>query len=143
MFATCARVQVAHLDRLGLAEGRHDQLRDPIAGLNRERGLSVGVQQQDPHLPSVSRVDQPGGVDQGDPISGGESGAREHQAGVTGWDLDRDPGRHTRPLTGGEGRSLGGVEVEAGVTVVGAARKPGMIAKKLDPKVHRGSVERG
>ena len=48
---------------------------------------------------------------------------------MAGRDLDRDPGADARPLARLERRGLGGVEVEAGVAVVGAAREPGAVAR--------------
>ena len=54
----------------------------------------------------------------------GQPGARQHQAGVARRDLDRDPGADARPLARLDRGRLGGVQVEAGIALVGAAGQP-------------------
>ena len=66
--------------------------------------LGIGVEQQHPHLAAVARVDQAGGVDQGDAVAGGEPGARQDEAGVAIGDLERDAGAHRGPLARAEDR---------------------------------------
>jgi hypothetical protein len=119
---------------------RDDQeLGNPVAGLDHERLLAIGVEQQDPQLATVAGVDQARRVDQGDPVPSGEAASRQHQPGVAGRDLDRDPGPYALPLTGAEAGGLAGVQVEPGIAVVGAGRRDRVLGQepesKFDPRV--------
>ena len=65
-------------------------MRSPASTLN--GSLAVGVQQQHLELAAVALVDQPRRVDERDPVARREARARQHEAGVAGRKLDRDPG---------------------------------------------------
>ncbi len=52
--------------------------------------VAVGVQQQHLQLAAVAGVDQPGRVDERDPVPSGQPGARQHQPGLPLRDLDGD-----------------------------------------------------
>ena len=123
----------ATLERLGGFGGDDQELRDAIARAHLERLVAVGVEQQDAHLAAVARVDQARSVDERDPVARREPRAGQHQAGVTIRDLDGDAGRHGRPLAGSDPASLGGVQVEARVTGMGAGRKPCVLGQPRDP----------
>ena len=76
------------------------QLGDPIAGRDLEARRAVSVEQQHSKLAAVAGVDQPGSVDERDPVPSRQPGPRQHKPGAARGDLDRDPGRDGRPLPG-------------------------------------------
>ena len=78
--------------------GRHHELRDAVARPGPRTPGAVRVQEQHPDLAAVSRVDQPGRVDERDPVPRGQAGARQHEAGVARRNLHRDPGAYAGPL---------------------------------------------
>ena len=76
-------------------------------------GGGIGVEQDHLDLAAVGGVDQAGRVGEADAVPQRDPAAREHEAGVAGWDRDRDAGRHERPPAGGgDRRVLPGTEVE-------------------------------
>jgi len=131
--APLAGGELGHLDGIGGGERDHQQLRDAIAGRDLEGG-GAGVEQEHAHLAAVAGVDQPGRVDQGDPVPGGETGAREHEGRVALGDLDGDAGPHRRPPAGGDRLGLGRVEVQPRVAGVSAGGKRRLLAEPPDRK---------
>ena len=96
------------------------ELRDAVAAVHLVVGVGVGVDQHDLDLAAVGSVDQPGRVHHADAVPHRHPTAGEHEATVPHRDRDRDARRYQRPPTAGaERRGLAGVEVEAGVAVVG------------------------
>ena len=83
--------QLGHLHHVDGYRRHDEQLGDAHAGLDRERVLALGVEQDHPHLSAIPRVDHPGRVDEGDAVPRGEAGARHDEAGVPLRDLDREP----------------------------------------------------
>ena len=109
-------------DPRGGRDERHEQqLRDPVAGLA-PVGLVAEVDEHDADLAAVARVDQPGPVDDGDAVAGGEPGARDDEPGTAVGQRDRDAGRHDRPLAGSQREPLDAAQVEPGVTRARVAR---------------------
>jgi hypothetical protein len=99
-------------------DGHEEELRDPVAGGDLELGRRVRVEEQHPHLAPVTRIDQPGRVDQGHAVPQREAGARQDQSAVSFWDRDRKPGADAHPPAWRNARRLGRVEVQARVVVV-------------------------
>src|SRR5947209_8668253 len=60
----------------------HDQLRQPLATLQRDRPVPVKVDDDHLDLPAVARVDRPWRVDQRQTVLGGEPGPRMDERGV-------------------------------------------------------------
>ena len=59
----------------GIGERDEHELGDPFASADLDRLVSV-IHQEDADLTPVPRVDQPGCVDETDPVSGSETGSR-------------------------------------------------------------------
>ncbi len=75
-------------------------------------------------------------------MPGGEPGSRQHQARVARRNLDRDARADAGPLPRPDRRCLGGVQVEAGIVIVGAAGKARSFPQQVDAQLHERSVER-
>jgi hypothetical protein len=135
-------LELGSLHRLRLRERGQQELGDPVAWLHPEGLLAIGVEKQDADLAPITGVDQPRGVDEGDPVAYGQPRARKDQAGVPRRDLDGNARAHRRPLTGADRRRLRGVEVEAGVSVVGAAREPSSLGKELEAELQLSPMPR-
>jgi len=69
------------LDR-GRLDPHEDELGDAVTGVGVEGLAAVGVEQQDPDLAAVARVDEPRRVDQRDAVLRCRSGARQDERGV-------------------------------------------------------------
>ena len=83
--------------------GLHDELRDPVPAADHDGLVPVVVDQGDLDLAAVAGVDGAGGVDDGQPVAGGEPGAGVQEAGVPGGDGDGDPGGDEGPFAWGQG----------------------------------------
>ena len=106
----------------------------------RARSVFKSSTRTSPRYPESIR---PRRVHERDPVLRGEAGARQHQARVARRDLDRDSGADAGALARAERRRLGGVQVEAGIALVGAAGQPGTVPKQADAELHAAwSVER-
>ena len=57
-----------------------------------ERLVGVGVQEDDAHLAAIARVDEPGSVDDGDAVPGGQAGARQRERRKAGRQAEGDAG---------------------------------------------------
>ena len=128
--------QLLDLDHLGRLHPDQHQLRDPIAGRDLEPRRTVGVQQQHAHLTPVSGVDQTRSVHQRDPVLGGQSGARQHQAGLAIRNLDRHAGADRGPLAGGQHAVLERVQVESGIAGIRPGRQPRAGVEPPDSERH-------
>ena len=100
--ATLAQREFVHLDQTHDGNGRDHELGDPHPGLDGERVVPIAVQENDADLTAIAGVDQPRRVQDADPVTGRESRSRQHEAGMTRGDLDRDSRRDGGPLTGAE-----------------------------------------
>ena len=109
-----------------------DQLGDAHAAGDGDGGVAVEVDQADLDLPAVVRVDGAGGVDDAQPLLGGQPGARVDEADGAQRQGQGDAGAHELPLAGGEGHILGAVEVDAGVAAVGAGGQGQVLVQSLD-----------
>ncbi len=78
------------------------------------------IDQEHLDLAPISGVDQAGRIDQADPAAAGMAAARKHQAGVTRRDRNGDPGRHRDPLPRAENHLMARLQIQAGVTLMGA-----------------------
>ena len=115
---------------------RHDeQLRDAHAGLDGERALVVGVEQDHAHLAAVAGVDHPGRVDDREAVAQGEPRARNDEAGVALGDLDRDAGADRGPLPRADRDLLARAEVEARIAAVGSRRQHRVVAELHDAQL--------
>ena len=123
--------QLVDLFELDLGQLEHDELRNPHARLDDERMSTVGVEHNHLQLAAVARVDQPRGVDDRDPVSVGEPGARLHEAGVARRDRDCEPRADDRPLPGRELDPLAGGEIEPGVAEIRPGRQDRVVASQL------------
>ena len=65
---------------------------------------------------------------------------RQHEAGVAGRHLDRDPGADADPGAGRDQLGLDRAQVEARVAVVGAGRNSGIRAQAGEAQLHAASV---
>src|SRR5262249_19143899 len=83
-------------------------------------------------LAAVAGVDEPGAVDDRDPVFGGKAGPGLDEAGITVWDRDGEPGRNRRALTRSQLVLVAGAEVEAGVPGIGAGRQDGVVPTPHD-----------
>ena len=128
--------------RLGREERHEQQLRDAVAGLALV-ALLAEVDQHDPDLAAVGRVDQAGAVDDGEPVARREPGA--------GDDEPRDdpraapprrPSARPRRSPGASANGLDAAQVEARVTGAGARRRLRVGVEELDLEVVGGGGHR-
>jgi hypothetical protein len=131
--------QLVELDQLELGHRQDDELGDPLAGVGDEGALAIGVEKDDADFPAIAGVDQPGRVDHGDTVAGGEAGARLDEAGEALGDGDREAGGDDGALTGAEVEGLAGREVEAGVARLRALRDPGVVPQPDDGELDHAS----
>ena len=115
----------------GRREGHEQQLRDPVAGLDRE-ALAALVAEDDLDLAAVARVDQPRRVDERDAVLRGQPGAGGDQAGDPVRQGDRDPGRHDPVLARRDDLRRDRAQVVARVALAGARRGHGVGVQQLD-----------
>ena len=118
--------------------GNQQQLRDPVARGDPVLGLTIGVQQQHADLAAVAGVDQPGRVHQGNSVPSCQPRTRQHEAGVTVRDLERNPGADRGSLTWGEQRLLERVEVKSGVARIRPGRQNRPLVQAQDLQLHAG-----
>src|SRR5919109_2356908 len=132
------RRELLDLDETDRRHRGNDELRDPHSRLDNERLLRVGVQEYHPDLPSVAGVDQPGRVDDPDPVARGETGTRLHKAGVALRYLDCDPGTDDGARARRERDALARNQIDPGVAFVRVARKNRVVAQPSNGDVdHR------
>ena len=106
------------LDRL------HDELGDAFTAGDLERLGRIVVDQAHLQLTAVAGVDQPRGVQDGDPVLERKTASRLDQAGVALRKRDRDAGGDEGPTTGGgKGDVLSGDQIDTGVTRSGVGRE--------------------
>ena len=131
-------VDDAQLDR---RHGQQHELRDPHPGLDLERVLAVGVQEDDAQLAAVAGVDEPGRVHDRDPVLDrrGRSAAARSRRSRAG-SRRRRPSRRVARSPGLEHDALARGEVEARVSRrrrAAAARRPaaagGSAARRAQP----------
>src|SRR5581483_10081334 len=127
-----ARRQVVHLHGLDLRDPEHDELRDAHAGLDDERLARIRVQEDDLQLAAVAGVDEPGRVDDRDPVLRREPRARLDEAGIAVGDRDGEPGADERPLAGPELDPLARREVEPGIAAVRTRRHDRVVTQATD-----------
>ena len=97
-----------------------------MPGLDRERVLAVGVEQDHPHLAAVARVDHARCVDGREAVPEREPRARDDETGVALRDLDREARADDGPLAGADRDRLARAQIEARV----AARGPSPAAPR-------------
>jgi hypothetical protein len=73
-------------------------------------------------LAAVAGVDESGRVQHRHALLHRQSGAGQHEAGVTSGNGHGETGGNQAPLAGLEPRELGGAEIEAGVSRLGIGR---------------------
>ena len=106
------------LDRL------HDELGDAFTAGDLERLGRIMVDQAHLQLTAVAGVDQPRGVQDGDPVLERKTAPRLDQACVALRKRDRDAGGDEGPTTGGgKGDVLSGDQIDTGVTRSGVGRE--------------------
>ena len=101
-----------------------------------ERLVLVGVQEHHLHLAAVAGIDQPGRVDEADPVPRRQSRPRENEARPAVGDRHRDPCTHARALAGLEPGGLCRVEVEPRVPGMRAGRSHRLRAEQRIAQVH-------
>jgi len=121
--AALRRVELRHLDELGLFDPLHDQLRDPVAARQHDRFTKIMVDQADADLTPVPGVDGARCVHHRKTDAGGEAGPRVHEPRVPGWQRDRDPRPDHTAFPRSEHDIGGRHEVGAGITGTGVGRK--------------------
>ncbi len=120
--AALGRREVLALDDLEcrLSNRHHHELGDPVPAFHLVVGDRVGVDQEDRELTAVPRVDEPRGVEAGDPVVEGETAARQDEAAIADGQGDDDPGRNEGPATpGAQTGVFAGIEIGPGVARVG------------------------
>src|SRR5262245_1260594 len=128
--------QGGHLTERHLFHALHHELRDPVAAPERDRASRIGVQQDHLDLATVSGVDRARRVDDGDPVPGGQPGARVHERRVPGGQRDRDAGANQRALARRQVHVFGGDQVGAGIAVAGVRRQRHIRVQAGDQHVH-------
>ena len=88
-------------DEAGCLDVDDDELCDAVATVHRVALVGVGVNEDNPDLAAVARVDEPWGVEARHAVADRQSAAGEHQPGVAGGDGHGLPGRNERPAAGG------------------------------------------
>ena len=119
---------------LGRLERDQHELGDPVAGGERERLGPVGVEQQHPQLAAVAGVDQPGRVDQRDPV---RAASPERGSTRPAWPSGIStaiPVRTEARSPGAERGRLERVQVEPGVARVGPGRQRARGVEPPDPQ---------
>jgi len=114
--ASFARVEAFNCHETDLLHPTDHQLGDPISAVDLVRSPGIRIDQYDPNLAAITRVDQSGRVQAGDAVPGGEAAPRENEPSVPNWDSERDPSWDRRtPAAGGQHRVDPGHQVTAGV----------------------------
>jgi hypothetical protein len=115
--------------QVAVHDGLDHELGDPFASFDDDLGGRVGVDEQHLQLPAVSGVNEAGGVEARDTVSGRQPAAGLHKSGVPIGDRHSDSGRHQHPAAAGrEHHRLPGPQVQAGIAVTRIRRqlKPGI-----------------
>ena len=108
---------------MGLLHTADHQLRDSVSAVNLVGGSRIGVHKYDCDLAPVTRVDQAGRVQAGDPVLGCKATSRQDKARVADGDLERDPGRDYRaPTACCQHGVASGDQVASGIAGPGVAR---------------------
>src|SRR5207302_3349682 len=107
--------QLVDLHELGAFHPLHDELCDPVTPGKCDRLGRIVVDQADPDLAAVTRVDGAWRVDDGQADPRGQTGPRMDETGVAGRQRDRDAGPHNHALARREHGVAGGHEIGAGI----------------------------
>jgi len=122
------------LDRL------HDELGDAFTAGDLERLGRIVVDQAHLQLTAVAGVDQPRGVQDGDPVLERKTAPRLDQACVALRKRDRDAGGDEGPTTGGsKGDVLSGDQIDTGVTRSGVGRERQVGIEAEDREIKHGA----
>jgi len=121
-------VERRHLNHVNQLNLLHQQLSNTVAAVHDDRHSRVEIDQRHLDLAAISSVDGARAVDDRKPNPRSQSRPRMHQPDHSERDGDREPGPHQGTASGREFDVFGTVEIDAGVTVVGAVgqRQPGV-----------------
>ena len=124
---------------LDLLDFLNDELSNTVAASDGVVGVRVGVDQDDLDFPAVGGVDEARAVDDADAVLERHAAPREDEAPVSHRNGDRDAGRDEgASTTCTEDGGLGGVQIEAGVALVGVGRY-GQIGVELNDRDGEGA----
>src|SRR5436190_14577855 len=135
--AACRTRERLHLVQHHARHLLDDQLGDPVAALETDHVVGVGVEQGDPDLATVPRVHGSRRIDQRDAVPRGEPGPRVDEGGVAVGQGDRDPGGDNGPLPGFQPHLGGREQVQPGVAGVRAGRQRQV---RIEPPDEHGDV---
>src|SRR5262245_52828373 len=130
--ATCRPRQRLHFVQHHVRHPLDDQLGDPVAALEADGVVAIGVEQGDPDLATVPRVHGARRIDQRDAVPRGEPGPRMDERGVAVGQRDRDPGGNDGPLPGFQPHLSGREQVQPRVAGVSTGRQRQARVEPLD-----------
>lgn len=85
----------------------HDnQLSNPVASRDCVGTLRMVIHENDFHFAAIATVDYPWAIQDGDPMSNGQSAARHNQSDMTIRDGDFQPGRNDRHASCGRNSDI-------------------------------------
>lgn len=100
------------------------ELRNTVTDVDGVRLPHIRIEHGHLDLAPVARVDQAGGIDDADAVSGRETTAGKHESSVASWKRDCCPRAHSGPLAGSERHGLGRTQVGARIAGMGVFRYP-------------------
>lgn len=98
-----------------------DQLRNTVTRAHHERRCGISVPQDDLNFSAEARIDNPGGVDQGNTVLNRQPASGCHPPQIPGRQSDLHPGRDQLARERSKFAVDTGDEVHSGVTRVGVA----------------------
>lgn len=114
-------VEGIHLDQLRQLHLLNQQLGDPVATPDTDRLHRIEVDQRHLDLAAIAGVDRTGAVHDRKTYARSQTGPGMNQADHAVRDSHRDTGWNQAALPGGQLDVLGAVQINSGITVVGAA----------------------
>ena len=142
-----ARRQLVDHERVRGNERHEQQLGDAVARMRLEPGVAE-IDQHDADLAAVVRVDQPGAVDHGEPVAGGQARAGDDEPGDARRERDGHARRHRRMLARPQREALRAAQVVrrvagpcAGGRLGGRMQELHLELVERDVESHRANVQ--
>ncbi len=131
-------VKRRNLDHVDQFNSLNEQLSDAVAAVHDDRGDRIEINQRYLDLAAISGVNGARTVDDRKTQARSQTGTRVHQPHHAVRDGDRNAGGHQGTLTRRKLDVLGAVQVDSGVTVVGATgqRQAGVQADNRETGRH-------
>ena len=112
------------------------ELGNPITALDVKWFKLIGVDHDDGHLASISRINEPRRVHQRDSVTRSQPASGQYESGVTEWYSDGDSGRNHCALAGFEHEINAACQVETRIAFVLITRHWQIRVEKFDLKFY-------